>query len=653
LFGPCENQVLPSVELCDGADHDCDGVPNTGCGCTIGETRSCYDGPPNSNSVGLCHGGTQTCVAQGIGQSSWGRCTDQALPSQELCDGLDHDCDGVKNTGCLCTVGETRSCYEGRSGTDGVSFCHAGTETCISSSPGVSLFGGCIGQVLPAIERCDGGDYDCDGIPNTGCDCTIGEVRACYDGPPATNGVSQCHAGTQVCSSPAPGIANFGPCTGQVLPSQELCDGGDYDCDGVFNTGCTCQIGARQACYTGAPAAQGVGVCHGGTQSCLSAGRGSTYWGSCDGQVLPSMELCDGVDYDCDGATSAACICKIGDRRSCYDGPSATRRVGACRDGQQPCLAGTSAGHSNWGVCQGQTGPTTDICDGIDNDCDGTTDNGCLCHIGDTQACYSGPANTRNVGLCHGGTQSCVAGTTSGSNWNTCSGELVPVTEICGNALDDDCDGLVDEECGAIVCPAVTSVPAGTAVTLVASGTGITQWSWTILQAPTGGDTTAVWAPAPPTSASESFKPIIVGDYVIQVTGIVSATRNLKCTTTVHALPHGFRVELTWDGPGDVDLHLHNSNIRIDVPTVNSAYTIGVHNYTYAAGRIATIKIFCGSDTNPKATYTSRPLTGDSSGQSSVNDFWKVAKVNFTTISTCDVTTINTYQASSVVYTAF
>ncbi len=259
-----------------------------------------------------------------------------------------------------------------------------------------------------------------------------------------------------------------------------------------------------------------------------------------------------------------------------------------------------------------------------------------------------------------------------------------PVVEICGNTLDDDCDGLTDEDCETITCPPEVSVPAGSAVELTASGTGIAQWSWTVIDGPEGGETSARWSPGPPTTASESFTPIIVGDYEIQVTGGISPSRSLTCTTKVHSLPHGFRVELTWDGTGDVDLHLHNANntpwfgnsddcywerksvswganldedktvgygpenIRIDVvtPAINSPYTIGVHNFLGGDGRVATVKVYCGSDTTPKEIYTSSPL-------SSSNDFWKVAQVSFATISSCDTTVVDAYSTEEAARNAF
>ena len=77
--------------------------------------------------------------------------------------------------------------------------------------------------------------------------------------------------------------------------------------------------------------------------------------------------------------------------------------------------------------------PSTEECDGADNDCNGKTDDL------PERACYSGPAGTAEVGICRSGSQSCRNGA-----WGECFDELTPGTENCNN-YDDDCDGATDE----------------------------------------------------------------------------------------------------------------------------------------------------------------------------------------------------------------
>jgi hypothetical protein len=58
-----------------------------------------------------------------------------------------------------------------------------------------------------------------------------------------------------------------------------------------------------QPCYTGPAGTQGVGACHGGTQSCLGTP------GVCNGEVLPAKyENCfNDIDDDCDGVVNNGC----------------------------------------------------------------------------------------------------------------------------------------------------------------------------------------------------------------------------------------------------------------------------------------------------------------------------------------------------------
>jgi hypothetical protein len=79
----------------------------------------------------------------------------------------------------------------------------------------------------------------------------------------------------------------------------------------------------------------------------------------------------NGIDDDCDDAVDEHCACTPGTARACFPGAPLRRGIGACADGTMVC----GADHL-YGPCEGGAFPVAETCNGADDDCDGTIDDG-------------------------------------------------------------------------------------------------------------------------------------------------------------------------------------------------------------------------------------------------------------------------------------
>jgi hypothetical protein len=247
------------------------------------------------------------------------------------------------------------------------------------------------------------------------------------------------------------------------MDAAEVCNGKDDDCNGYTDDNLQAPAGF---CPTlGICAPNGGGPSGIGPQGAVAYCQGAAGF-VCDypsGYEPAKETLCDGFDNNCDGVTDEGLLNLCG---TCGALP-----VELCNGKDDNCNGQTDEGVVVTGITCGGKGvclqaqglcvdgtptcvndlawqATETLCDALDNDCDGSTDE----MIGSDSSCTSG------VGACAvEGIKKC--GLDGGVICQTPAAGA-PSQEMCGNGLDDNCDGKTDEgfdvgaqcEAGAGIC---------------------------------------------------------------------------------------------------------------------------------------------------------------------------------------------------------
>ncbi len=307
-------------EICDGIDNDCDGLTDDDDDGTDPDSQSTFYADADGDGYGDPASPQAACaIRDGLSETA-DDCDDAEAAShpgaEEVCDGIDNDCDG--DTDDEDTRLSPASAGQYYIDDDGDGFGRSGNPRmlCEPMEGYASVDGDCADldpQTHPdAAEICDGVDNNCDGRTDDADAGLDPDSRATFHADADGDGFGDADSTAAACEAPSGYTAD------------------DTDCDDT------------------------------------------------DAAVSPdASELCDGIDNDCDGLTDDADTLAEGAAVLTFyiDGDGDGHGDAGWTTGACEAPAGYTADATDCDDTDAAVSPSAqELCDGIDNDCDGDTD---------------------------------------------------------------------------------------------------------------------------------------------------------------------------------------------------------------------------------------------------------------------------------------
>ena len=458
-FGDCNDdnaaQNPGQPEKCNGLDDDCDGDVDeedaSGCkvfyldddgdgyGLENNSKCQCLGLPPyQAQQVGDCDDGDETVFPGGL----------------EKCDGIDNDCDEVVDEpGGLGCIKYFRDFDD-----DGFGLTNDFKCICEKSGSYDTQIDGDCNDTDPNVhpgaeETCNNEDDDCDG------DVDESGAWGCqtYYKDQDEDGWGDGLQSLCICQPEQPFTADNGmDCDDDVASihpdAAEACDGEDTNCNGILDDedaqGCKSYYKDMDKDGYGATS---KAKCLCGPAGDYSAAQSGDCIDLMEAVHPGAVETCNYLDDDCDGKVDEGSPddCTLFYRDSDGDGYGI--------DGDKQCLCHAVGEYKtkSGGDCNDQNANIfpggTEFCNGLDDDCDGDVDEknavGCTLFLKDADGDGYGQ-NGQSQCLCDAVGD--YAATTGGDCDDDAAAVSPQASEVC-NGIDDDCDGVADEE-GATGC---------------------------------------------------------------------------------------------------------------------------------------------------------------------------------------------------------